>query len=194
MKNYEIIEWNEDNFNIDGHPFVKKAYDQGHWAFVADYVRLWVLKREGGIYLDTDMEVIKSLDPLLENRFFIGKENEKYINAGIIGSEKDHPLLKKLIAAYDTLQDYETIPKIITPIIEAYPSKGVVIYEPSYFYPFYPFGENRGLPLMYSDIKESTYAIHHWEGSWDKDIIHKGTGICVFLDKLKKRLRRWKEK
>ena len=68
LSDYEIIEWNEENFDIDMHPYVKKAYMEGHWAFVADYVRLWVLEKYGGIYLDTDMEVIRPLNPFATSK------------------------------------------------------------------------------------------------------------------------------
>jgi mannosyltransferase OCH1-like enzyme len=69
LPDYEIIEWNEDNIDIDSSSFMKKAYQDKQWAFVADYARLLVLKKEGGVYLDTDMEVVKSFDPLLKNSF-----------------------------------------------------------------------------------------------------------------------------
>ena len=142
LSDYEIIEWNEENFDIDMHPYVKKAYMEGHWAFVADYVRLWVLEKYGGIYLDTDMEVIRSLNPLRKHQFFIGKENNEFISAGIIGSIKGHKLLKLILKRYDNLQDYETIPKIITQTIEENITDEIEIYEPVYFYPYYPFGED----------------------------------------------------
>jgi mannosyltransferase OCH1-like enzyme len=191
LPDYEIIEWNEDNIDIDSHPFMKKAYQDKQWAFVADYARILVLKKEGGIYLDTDMEVIKSFDLLLNTPFFIGKESDDWINAGIIGSTKEHFLLDKILKQYDILDGYKTIPKLLTPVISSYKNQeGIVIYNPEYFYPYYPFGKDKNLPLMYQDITENTFAIHHWDKSWDDSKINneKGTGICVTLQNIAKKI------
>ena len=68
LKDYEIMEWNEENFNIDICSFTKEAYEDKKWAFVSDYCRLWVLYNYGGIYLDTDIEILKPLDDLLDNK------------------------------------------------------------------------------------------------------------------------------
>ena len=70
---YELILWNEDNFDLNSNTYVREAYDSGKFAFVTDYVRLWALYRYGGIYMDTDVEVIKSLDKFLVHPAFSGK-------------------------------------------------------------------------------------------------------------------------
>lgn len=101
LQGYEIIEWNESNFDIDSHPFTKSAYKAKKWAYVSDYIRAYVLYNEGGIYLDTDILVVDNLDILLQNRAFVGFENPDYPFTACFGAEKEHPLLKKILNYYD---------------------------------------------------------------------------------------------
>lgn len=91
---YEIIEWNEDNYDINKISYVKEAYQARKWAFVTDYVRLDVVNQYGGIYLDTDVELLKSLDPLLKYKSFFGMEEGKFIATGLgFGAEKGTKIL-----------------------------------------------------------------------------------------------------
>lgn len=100
---YEIIEWNESNFEIASAPkYVRQAYEAKRWAFVTDYVRLKAMLEMGGIYMDTDVEVIKSLDPYLTHRGFAGFENPQSIQTGLLACEKGFPLFREFIAYYDT--------------------------------------------------------------------------------------------
>lgn len=78
LKDYEIIEWNENNFDINSHPFVKAAYEAKKWAFVSDYIRAYALYTQGGVYFDTDIIMIDSIDDLLENRAFVGYEAPEF--------------------------------------------------------------------------------------------------------------------
>ena len=95
---YEIIEWNESNFDIHCMPFVEQAYDAKKYAFVSDVARLIVVYEQGGIYMDTDVEVIKPLDDLLNNKAYMSFENDENINTGQgFGSEPGLKLLKKHI-------------------------------------------------------------------------------------------------
>lgn len=100
---YEIIQWNEDNFDISSAPiYVRQAYEAKKWAFVTDYVRLWVVYEHGGIYLDTDVELKKHLDSLLEYAAYFGFEDGQYIATGLgFGAEKNTPLLKEIMDDYD---------------------------------------------------------------------------------------------
>ena len=100
---YEIREWNESNCDILSAPlYVRQAFEAKKWAFVTDYIRLDVVYRYGGIYLDTDVEVIKTLDPFLDNRTYFGFEQGKYINTGLgFGAEKGAGILKELMKDYD---------------------------------------------------------------------------------------------
>lgn len=101
LNDYEIIEWNEKNFDINIHPYVKKAYENRKWAFVSDYIRAYVIYNEGGIYFDTDVIVIDKIDDLLQNKAFVGFESENYPFTAVFGAEAKHPLLKKILDYYD---------------------------------------------------------------------------------------------
>lgn len=182
LPEYEIIEWNENNIDLS-HPFVREFYQKRKWAFVADFVRLKVLCENGGIYLDTDMMVVKSFDSLLENECFFGAENQDYINAAIIGCEKKNEFIQKCLLRYNTI-DLEkvtdlrliTIPRIITDVFrnkigfDLFFDKKliqdcIVIYPPVYFYPF-PFENKKDLRNYEKYIKEETFAMHMWSSSW----------------------------
>lgn len=179
LEGYEIIEWNEDNFKVEDYDFSKKAYGDKKWAFVADYCRLWVLYNYGGIYLDTDMEVLRGLDDLLINNSFGGIE-DYLINCSIWGCKKDDNFIGEVLTYYNNL-DYEAyrgnlmklaIPIHITEIANKYGYKlnynnisyfldNIAIYPKEYFYPKRHSWQK---PL----ITENTYTVHHYEGSWRK--------------------------
>lgn len=176
---YQIIQWDEDNFNIDSNKFAKEAYSQKMWAFVSDYIRLAVLYKYGGIYLDTDMELIQNLDGFLQHRAFSAFESPNYISAGIIGTEKESQWIGEILEVYqnksfireDGSLDKTTTPQTITKITERLSpdmqfqdmyqelSCGLVLYPSEYFYPLDP-----STSLM--KISENTHAIHHFDGSW----------------------------
>lgn len=101
LSTYEIIEWNESNFDIDAHPYVKEAYRRKKWAFVSDYIRAWALYHEGGIYLDTDNVVLAPLDSFRRHRAFVGFERPDYPFTACFGCEKGHPLVKDIMDFYD---------------------------------------------------------------------------------------------
>ena len=101
LKDYEIIEWNEKNFDIDSNKFVKEAYEARKWAYVSDYIRAYAIYNYGGIYLDTDVLVVESLDSLLDNRAFVGYENPQYPFTAVFGAEKNHPFIKDMLDYYD---------------------------------------------------------------------------------------------
>lgn len=101
---YEIIEWNEDNFDINAHPFTKAAYEAKKWAFVSDYIRAYAIYKHGGIYLDTDNSVLRCLDDLLDNKAFVGFENDNYPFTACFGAEKGHPFVKKMLDYYDGIE------------------------------------------------------------------------------------------
>lgn len=101
---YKIIEWNEDTFDITAAPlYVRQAYEAKKYAFVTDYVRLWAMTNQGGIYMDTDVEVRKPLDEYLSNEAFSGFENPTQIPTGIMACRKDFPLFIELLREYDTI-------------------------------------------------------------------------------------------
>lgn len=106
LVDYEIIEWNESNFNINDHPFAKKAYEAKKWAYVSDYIRAFVIYNEGGIYFDTDIIMVNKIDALLDNKCFVGYENNEYPFTAVFGAEKGHPLVKDMLDYYND-RDFE---------------------------------------------------------------------------------------
>lgn len=99
---YEIIEWNEDNFDISRHPYLRWCYEQQKWTFLSDFARLVILAEHGGIYLDTDVEVIRSLDDLLGFDAFYGFETDQFINTGQgFGCTANHPTVEAMKKVYE---------------------------------------------------------------------------------------------
>ncbi|MEF9991796.1 MAG: glycosyltransferase [Peptostreptococcaceae bacterium] len=103
LKDYEIIEWNEDNFDINSNEFVRQAYEAKKWAYVSDYIRAYAIYHYGGIYLDTDVLVLDDLEDLLQNKAFVGYENPQYPFTAVFGAEKNHPFLKSILDYYKNL-------------------------------------------------------------------------------------------
>ncbi len=114
MPDHEIIEWNETNLDITRHHWMEKMHRSGKYAFASDWARLHILREHGGIYLDTDVELIKPLTPFLKNRMFWGFEYDCYLATCIIGSEAGHPLLDLLLAEYDGREDAPINNAIVT--------------------------------------------------------------------------------
>ncbi|RHW54258.1 glycosyltransferase family 32 protein [Lactobacillus bombicola] len=101
LGDYQIIEWNEQNFNVHENEYVAQAYKAQKWAFVSDYIRAKAIYEQGGIYLDTDVLVLDDLTALLNNRAFVGFENKDNPFTAVFGAEPHHPLLKDMLAYYD---------------------------------------------------------------------------------------------
>ena len=106
LSDYEIIEWNETNFDINAHPFARAAYDAKKWAFVSDYIRASVIYEHGGIYLDTDVLILDNFDDFLNNKAFVGFENPDHPFTAVFGAEAGHPLVKDMLLYYDNLDNY----------------------------------------------------------------------------------------
>ncbi len=166
LPDYEICLWNEENSPMD-HPFVQQAYAAKKYAFVADYVRFWALYHHGGIYLDTDMYVVKPFDDLLNYDCFFGYETEKkdIVSCGIIGCGCQNLVMKEILSKYDTLSfnpdklsDF-IVPRLITPLV-----KDAVILPYDCFYPF-PFSKRKESDYL-QYVTRNTYAIHLWDISW----------------------------
>lgn len=105
---WEIIEWNEHNFDLNDNAYVRYCYTNKKWAFLSDYVRLAVICRQGGVYFDTDVELVKPLDALLEYEAFYGFETESAVNTGQgFGAEAGHPTVRAMAAEYETLRPDE---------------------------------------------------------------------------------------
>lgn len=165
LPDYRIIEWNEDNIDIESAEYLKFCYQNKQWAYVADYARLMALEMNGGFYLDTDMEVIKKIpSKFLEYDFIAGQEVDGTVSCGIIGTNKNNKVIKDLIEYYNTIILLEPIPVLLNEIL----GKNNKLNNAKYFIPppniFYPMNYKGEL----GDISES-YTIHHWEGSWKND-------------------------
>ena len=105
---FELREWNEDNFSLDDCPqYVRDAYAAKKYAYVTDYVRLWVLHRYGGFYMDTDVELLQNLDAFLEDAGMIGFENNNFVNSGqMLAAEAGHPVLQEMMDCYEKIEFY----------------------------------------------------------------------------------------
>ena len=205
--NYEIIRWDESNFNINQNQYCKEAYENKKWAFVSDYIRLKVLYEEGGIYMDTDVEVIKNLDELLDNKAFSGFESEVDIPTGIIAAEKNNIWIKKLLQYYDNKSfinedktfDLTTNVVTITNITkENYDIKlnnttqdfgDVKFYAKDYFCP-------KSLTDGVIRKTKNTYTIHHFSGSWKKKSSKFKAKLLQFIKRIlgEKNVQKLKEK
>lgn len=177
LQSYKIIEWNEDNFNIRINKYVEEAYCSGKYAFVSDYVRLFVLFNYGGIYMDTDVQVLKPFDKLLELNGFIGFEDEELVSTAVIGTKMNNSLIKEWLDEYNNRHFIEngklntiTNVRIFTDIllkhgmeqnnaIQKIWNEKIVIYPVDYFSPL-KIGNNK---LMTTN---NTLTIHWFEGTW----------------------------
>ncbi|MFC7356864.1 glycosyltransferase [Jejudonia soesokkakensis] len=166
---FEIIEWNETNAPNKGQAFYKNALRKQQYAFVADTVRAEVLYIHGGIYLDTDMLLLKPLDLLLPYQFFSGEEVAGRVAYGLWGATPKHRFLKAMKSFYDTAYFNEFSPPVITHAFKDLVQQenlksNEVIFPPEIFYPI-PY-ENRAAAYS-SFITDATMAVHLWDHSWN---------------------------
>ena len=180
MPDWEYLWWNEDTFDISSAPlYVRQAYEARKYAFVSDYVRLWALEQYGGVYVDTDVKVLKSYEPLLNDTAFIGLEESKAHLPGtcVMGCEAHCKWVKDMLALYDDIEfvkadgslDLTTNvermgcflqTKGFVPSREAqyFPEYGLRIYTHDYFSPITSTRVMRKT--------KNTYSIHYFAESW----------------------------
>lgn len=169
LQDYEIKNWTEENFDINSHSYTEDAYKNKKYAFVSDYARLKILYEEGGIYLDSDMYIIKSFDDFLSHDLALGKEDGDFISAGMIACKPNNTYIKDLLDYYDSLKDRDTIPRIMTHVFEKNKDKyknenmNIKIFEPKYFY---PFDANNIKKFNFKNAPKESYAVHMWNYSW----------------------------
>lgn len=173
LNNYKINIWTEKNLNLQilcsRNKFFNECIKNKLWAFASDYLRLYILSKYGGIYLDTDVEVIKKFDSLLNNKCFLGKEKElngkEYIGTGIIGAEKNSKVISKLLSFYDEKiwkVDYYNNPIIFSNVLSENNFKNdVKVYPTNYFCPYVPFSKK-----LFVNVTSSTYTIHWYSANW----------------------------
>jgi len=175
---YEIVEWNESNFDINSNIYVKEAYESRKWAFVSDYVRLYALATVGGFYLDTDVELVKSLDAFCDYPAFTGYESQYSVPTAVMGGEKNNEWIEYLLTYYNDRHfvkenggfDVTTNVVTITEMTkQKYPmrfdNKKYSIPEVVTFFPKDYFAPKSPGDKHYT-ITENTVGIHHFDGSW----------------------------
>lgn len=173
---YKICRWDETNFDVNAYLYTQQAYQAKKFAFVSDVARLWVLVKEGGIYMDTDVEVINSLDSILSYQAISGFEDGKNVPTGLIACEKGFPLFEEFLQEYEQrpflLSDntYDLTTNVIY-ITRACKKRGLVqnntrqtiqgftLMPKDYFCP-----KNYETGLL--DITPRTLTVHHFWGSW----------------------------
>lgn len=173
---YEIIEWNENNFDVNCCDYVREAYEAKKWAFVSDVARLYALVYYGGIYMDTDVEVLRSLDDLLLYDAVSGFEAKDRISTGLMACRQGQPLFMELLNEYDNahfvLEDgtYDMTTNVtrITNTCLKYGLRldntlqtvnGFTLLPCDYLCP-------KSVETQVLTITENTYVIHHFDGSW----------------------------
>ena len=177
---YEIRKWSEDNFDLDSMIYTKEAYQAKKWAFVTDYVRLYALNTVGGIYMDTDVEVLKNLDLFLLEHGFSGFERDDAVPTGIMASEKGNVFIKKLLQEYDGMHffkedgtmDLTTNVVRITRTACQYGLKLNNTKQTIEQFTFYPkdYFCPKNCRTMGIELTGNSYTIHHFTGSWDTDV------------------------
>lgn len=187
---YEVKLWNEDNFDIKSNDYVKEAYEAKKWAFVSDYVRLYALYHEGGVYIDSDVELLKNIDDVLEDKHVVtGYSSSNWIPTGLMASEASNPWIKELLSYYedrhfvkgDGSYDMKVNNVIITEISQKefgfkpgdmfIETGNVALFPQTYFHP-YP---KRRLDYSKVDldkaracfkITKKSYCIHYGTATW----------------------------
>ena len=183
LPDYEIKEWNEDNFNVNIIPYTAEAYAQKKYAFVSDYARFWILYKYGGLYFDTDVEVIRPLDDIIARGPFMGCETDaekgatRSVAPGLgLGVNPGLGLVKKMLDHYEgkhfineaNMRNQITVVHIATKVLldcgmNAEPGlqqvEGMWIYPAEYFCPI-----NVITGRMH--ITENTRTIHHYAATW----------------------------
>ena len=179
---YEIIEWNESNFDVTKNAYCKEAYEAKKWAFVTDYVRLLVLYKFGGIYMDTDVEVVRTFNPLMNRNGFLCFEDNKHVSIGTFGISAHSPMVSDLLKLYksrhfrraDGSIDMTPNLRILTKVlVDSYGirlnGKRQVLPDNILVLPMEAFIAKSYLSgWIMKD--ENTYAIHHYSATWlDKE-------------------------
>lgn len=208
LPDYEIVRWDESNFDININNYVKEAYDSKKYAFVSDFARFHILYNYGGIYMDTDVKVLKRLDHFLENEAFLGFENNDMIAPGLIfGAKKENKIIEEIIEGYknrrfilnDGKLNLTTVCEYTTNILKNYGLKSnnkeqkvgnIKIYPTDYFCPLdYNTGKTQ--------ITVNTHTIHLYNASWQnnsqkiKARIKRifGVKFLIVLSKIKRKLK-----
>lgn len=207
LPDYKVMRWDESSFDVMGNPFTAAAYKARKYAFVADYVRLYALLRYGGVYLDTDVEIVKSLDGFLCYEAFGGFETESVMQTGVLGAAPENAVMQEFFNVYSSMSyetdengNNKTLPNshILAGLLKERGLKlnnsrqsiaGVEVFPQEYFCPI-------DQATREIRVTDNTYAIHYLSGSWFswkermvnrfKNLIGRtlGYGTITFIRKL----------
>ncbi|MCR5546819.1 MAG: hypothetical protein K6F30_10140 [Lachnospiraceae bacterium] len=199
---YEIIEWNEQNYDVEKNCFMKEAYEAEKWGFVSDYARLDIVSSQGGIYFDTDVELIKGIDELLCNGAFFGFGNYGRIATGLgFGAIKGHYLIERLKKAYKDVHFYDLkdSKNVITntmreePVFSSFgvePDDSFQVIKDVAFFPadvFSPLVPGFPEPM----ITKNTLAIHYGTYTWESEANRAEIGrIALEHKKMRERFKK----
>ena len=185
---YEIICWNEDNFDLTQNEYMRQAYEARKFAFVSDFVRLKVIYDHGGIYLDTDVELLKSLDPLLQNKAYMGFDEKGIVATGLgFGAEKGNPILEAFLKDYEDISfvlsdgsyDLTPCPDRNTRTLKELGMDLNVHSQTFMDTVFLP--QDYLCPMDYytgkKTITKNTYSIHHYNASWTSPVTKRTTFV-----------------
>jgi mannosyltransferase OCH1-like enzyme len=185
LPEYQIKRWDETNSPMT-HPYVQAMYKSKKWAFVSDYIRFWVLAHEGGIYLDTDLELFRSINPLLNQTGFVARSKTGQIESSIIAAIPQASFIAAALSWYDADTKYsiaDTSPLVLEQAIAKASGSSVTIFDHTYFHPI-DEGE-----FLTQEARERAYGVHHWAESWvpfarTRKILRK-LGVMPLLRKLR---------
>ena len=176
---FEMRLWNEDDYDVGKNPYMLAAYKDRKWAYVSDYARIDVVNQYGGIYLDTDVEILRSLDMLLREKAFAGFESEEYVSFGLgFGAMVNNPILCDILKLYETLPwdgGKVACPIYQTEVLEKHGLKrrnsfqrleNMTVLPVRYLS---PMSVNSGRRHYFPD----SFAIHHYAGSWVNDNVRR---------------------
>ncbi len=185
---YEIICWNEDNFDLTQNRYMKEAYEAGKWAFVSDWARLKIIHEHGGIYFDTDVEVIKPIDDLISNHGFMGFDEKGIVATGLgFGAEKGNSIIEAFLKDYDDIsfiledgsydltpcpdRNTSTLKRLGMDLDNKHQEFMDMLFLPDEYL----------CPMDYytgkKTITKNTYSIHHYSASWTSKVTKRTTRI-----------------
>ena len=188
---YSLMRWDENNFSCKENEYAAEAYIAQKWAFVSDYVRLAVLYDQGGIYLDTDVEIKRPFDDLLQQAAFMGFESSDKVATCVIAAEKHHPLIKAMLDLYEGkrfinddgyFDETTNVAKVTALLLERglklndakQSIDGMVVYPREYFSP-------KDLLTGRINVTKNTYALHHFNASWMTHKQKYNTRLAQFI-------------
>lgn len=195
---YKIIRWDESNVDLNGCQYIKEAYAEKKWAFVSDYIRFKVMYEQGGVYFDTDVEVVRPFDDILAKGSFMGCEqpdlqNGIHVAPGLgFAVEPGHEVIKEIIDHYESSSFYnedgslglqDTVVKRTTDVLrrhglqesmEIQQVAGITIYPTDFFCPMH-------VNTHQIKMTENTYSIHHYAASWVPPAVRFRSKIYVTL-------------